>query len=213
MMRETKNGVDEPAFEYMQSLIGGGGSEAVSYRFLFNASATDGTNARALVDYMKVKIAAMVPKESEVRGSIVSFGGGGSGIDFSYMLRGDDVDELIKAGGIVKAKMKEIPGFLDVEDNLSVTNKEVEIAVDQNKARMYGLSSGQIIESMHSWLAEQKLGDLKFDNVTYNTKIMMDTSFTLLIVPIVYGMIENMKLSAGRLFHRKKAKEAPPTPS
>ncbi|TDF90114.1 efflux RND transporter permease subunit [Paenibacillus piri] len=179
MMRETKNGMGEPAFEYVQSLIGGGGSEAVSYRFSFNASATDGTNARELVDDMKVKIAAMLPKESEVRGSIVSFGGGGggSGIDFSYMLRGDDVDELIRAAGMVKAKMKEIPGFLDVEDSLSVTNKEVEIAVDQNKARMYGLSSGQIIESMYSWLAEQKIGDLKFDNVTYNTKIMMDTSF------------------------------------
>lgn len=179
MMRETKNSSGQPALEYVQSLIGGGGSEAITYQFSLNAEATEGTNARKLVDEMKVKIAAMIPKESEVRGSIVSFGGGGggSGVDFTYMLRGDDVDALIKAAGMVKAKLKEIPEFVDVEDSLSVTNKEVEVAVDQNKARMYGLSSGQIIESMYAWLAEQKIGDLKFDNVTYNTRIMMDDSF------------------------------------
>ncbi|WP_248929706.1 efflux RND transporter permease subunit [Paenibacillus hamazuiensis] len=179
MMRETKNGAGKPAFEYVQSLIGEGRNEGVSYRFSLNAAATDGTNARALVDDMKAKIAAMIPKESEVRGGITSLGGGGggSGVDFSYMLRGDDVDALIQAAKEVKAKMKEIPGFLDVEDSLSVTNKEVEVAVDQNKARMYGLSSGQIIEAMYAWLGEQKIGDLKFDNVTYNTKVMMDNSF------------------------------------
>ncbi|WP_284645136.1 efflux RND transporter permease subunit [Paenibacillus silviterrae] len=179
MMQDSKNGAGEPAFEYVQSLIGEGGNGGSSSRFSLNASATEGTNARGLVDDMKAKIAEMIPKESEIRGSIVSLGGGGggSGVDFSYMLRGDDVDALIQAAKDVKAKMKEIPGFLDVEDSLSVTNKEVEIAVDQSKARMYGLSSGQIIDSMYSWLGEQSIGDLKFDNVTYNTKIMMDNSF------------------------------------
>ncbi|MFE5322023.1 efflux RND transporter permease subunit [Paenibacillus sp. NPDC056579] len=180
MMRETKNGAGAPAFDYIQSLIGvGGGSERVAYRFRFNASATDGTDAKALVNDMKAKFTEMLPKGTEVRGSVVSLGGGGggSGVDFSYMLRGDDVDSLIKAAEAVKAKMKEIPELLDVEDSLSETKKEVEIAVDQNKARMYGLSSGQIIESMYAWLAEQKIGDLKFDNVTFSTKIMLDTSF------------------------------------
>ncbi|WP_079912155.1 efflux RND transporter permease subunit [Paenibacillus sp. 32352] len=180
MMRDAKNAAGDPAFDYVQSYVGlGGGSERVAYRSKFSAAATKGTDAKKLVDDMKRNITEMLPKGSEVRGSVVSIGGGGggSGIDFSYVLRGDDVDSLIKAAELVKAKMNEIPEFRDVEDSLSETKKEVEIAVDQNKARLYGLSSSQIIESLQPWVAEQKIGDLKFDNTLFSTKIMVDPSF------------------------------------
>lgn len=180
MMRDTKNASGSPAFDYVQSFVGfGGGSERVDYRSKFSAAATEGTDAKELVKAMKENILEMLPKGSEVRGSVVSIGGGGggSGIDFSYVLRGDDVDSLIKAAELVKAKMNEIPEFRDVEDSLSETKKEIEIAVDQSKARLYGLSSSQMIESLHPWVAEQKIGDLKFDNTIFSTKIMVDTSF------------------------------------
>ncbi|MCZ8518461.1 MULTISPECIES: efflux RND transporter permease subunit [Paenibacillus] len=179
MMRETKNAADEPAFVYVQSLIGyAGGGERVAYRSEFNAEASAGTNAKELLEDMKTKVTELLPKGSEVGGAIVSVaGGGGSTTDFSYMLRGDDVDSLIKAAGLVKAKMKEIPEFLDVKDSLEESKKEVEIAVDQNKARLYDLSSGEIIETLNSWLGEEEVGDLKFDNITLSTKISLDNEF------------------------------------
>lgn len=179
MMRDTKNASGEPAIDYVQSLVGyAGGNERVAYKTGFNAAVTDGTDAKQLVEKMKEQVLYLLPKGSEVKGRVVSIGGGGGGgADFSYVLKGDDVDDLIQAAVIVKAKMKEIPELQDVEDSLSESKKEVEIAVDQNKARLYGLSSEQIVNTMHSWLTEQKIGDLKFDNATFATKIMVDSSF------------------------------------
>ncbi|WP_010492022.1 efflux RND transporter permease subunit [Paenibacillus elgii] len=177
MMRETKNEAGEPAFEYMQSNIGSGNAD---YR-LENSSqiigaASQGTNAKKLLNETKEKILYLLPKGSEVNGMVLGAEGGG-GSDFIYMLKGDDSNLLKQGAKLVKEKLKEIPEFRDVKDSLSESKNEVEVAVDQNKARLYNLSSGEIVGTVNSWLREEKIGDLKFDNTTFSTKIMLDKSF------------------------------------
>ncbi|PUA38837.1 AcrB/AcrD/AcrF family protein [Paenibacillus elgii] len=178
MIRETKNQAGEPAFEYMQSYVGGGTSDnRIDYESQLIGAASQGTNAKKLLNETKDKILYLLPKGSEVNGMLLSGGGPGGGGDFSYMLKGDDLNLLTQGAKLVKDKLKEIPEFKDVKDSLSESKNEVEIAVDQNKARLYNLSSGQIVETVNSWLREEKIGDLKFDNTTFSTKIMMDKSF------------------------------------
>ncbi|KEQ27290.1 efflux RND transporter permease subunit [Paenibacillus tyrfis] len=178
MIRETKNQAGEPAFEYMQSYVGGGTTDnRIDYESQLIGAASQGTNAKKLLNEMKEKIVYLLPKGSEVNGMLLSGGGPGGGGDFSYMLKGDDLNLLTQGAKMVKEKLKEIPEFKDVKDSLSESKNEVEIAVDQNKARLYNLSSGQIVETVNSWLREEKIGDLKFDNTTFSTKIMLDKSF------------------------------------
>ncbi|MCP1309230.1 efflux RND transporter permease subunit [Paenibacillus tyrfis] len=178
MIRETKNEAGEPAFEYMQSYVGGGTTDnRIDYESQLIGAASQGTNAKKLLNEMKEKILYLLPKGSEVNGMLLSGGGPGGGGDFSYMLKGDDLNLLTQGAKMVKDKLKEIPEFKDVKDSLSESKNEVEIAVDQNKARLYNLSSGQIVETVNSWLREEKIGDLKFDNTTFSTKIMLDKSF------------------------------------
>ncbi|MBU7319218.1 efflux RND transporter permease subunit [Paenibacillus oleatilyticus] len=178
MIRETKNEAGEPAFEYMQSYVGGGSTDnRIDYESQLIGAASQGTNAKKLLNETKEKILYLLPKGSEVNGMLLSGGGPGGGGDFSYMLKGDDLNLLTQGAKLVKDKLKEIPEFKDVKDSLSESKNEVEIAVDQNKARLYNLSSGQIVETVNSWLREEKIGDLKFDNTTFSTKIMLDKSF------------------------------------
>ncbi|MDO3678083.1 efflux RND transporter permease subunit [Paenibacillus ehimensis] len=178
MIRETKNEAGEPAFEYMQSYVGGGSTDnRIDYESQLIGAASQGTNAKKLLDATKEKILYLLPKGSEVNGMLLSGGGPGGGGDFSYMLKGDDLNLLTQGAKMVKDKLKEIPEFRDIKDSLSESKNEVEIAVDQNKARLYNLSSGQIVETVNSWLREEKIGDLKFDNTTFSTKIMLDKSF------------------------------------
>ncbi|MFB0845630.1 efflux RND transporter permease subunit [Paenibacillus oleatilyticus] len=178
MIRETKNEAGEPAFEYMQSYVGGGSTDnRIDYESQLIGAASQGTNAKKLLNETKEKILYLLPKGSEVNGMLLGGGGPGGGGDFSYMLKGDDLNLLTQGAKLVKDKLKEIPEFKDVKDSLSESKNEVEIAVDQNKARLYNLSSGQIVETVNSWLREEKIGDLKFDNTTFSTKIMLDKSF------------------------------------
>ncbi|OXM85958.1 efflux RND transporter permease subunit [Paenibacillus rigui] len=179
IMRESKDSTGAPTFNYVESLIGYNNStDRIPYRSSIFAEASAASNAKGIVKEYKEKIAYTLPKGSEVEGTLISGGGPSSGgADFSYALKGDDLLLLQQAAAMVKDKMKEFPELTEIKDTLSESKTEVEINVDQNKARLYGLSSAQITDTVRSWLAEEKIGDLKFDNTTFKTKIMLDKSF------------------------------------
>ncbi len=92
-------------------------------------------------------------------------------------MKGDDLLTLQQASQLVQEKMKEFPELSDIKDSLSESKKEIEISVDQNKARIYGLSSAQVLETVRSWITEDKLGDLRFDNILFKAKVTVDPSF------------------------------------
>ncbi|MED4600181.1 efflux RND transporter permease subunit [Paenibacillus validus] len=179
MMFESKDSAGQPTFDYVESSIGyNGGSDRIAYRSSFFAVASANSNAKDVVQDFKKNIEYLLPKGSEVDGSVLSMGGPPSGgADFNYVLKGDDLNYLREAAQLVRDKMKEFPEMIDIKDSLSESKQEIEISVDQNKARLFGLSSAQIMEGVHSWLAEEKIGDLKFDNATFETKVMLDPSF------------------------------------
>ncbi|ULL17529.1 AcrB/AcrD/AcrF family protein [Paenibacillus sp. H1-7] len=178
MMKESKDPAGQPTFVYYDSLIGYNQSEdRIAYRTSMFAEASAATDAKQLVKDLKQDILYMLPKGSEVEVQLISGGPPSGGDDFSYMLKGEDLTLLSEGAQRVKEKLKEFPALIDIKDSLSESKTEVEISVDQNKARMYGLSSAQINESVRSWLAEEKIGDLKFDNTTFETKVMLDENF------------------------------------
>ncbi|NHN28569.1 efflux RND transporter permease subunit [Paenibacillus agricola] len=179
MILEAKDANGEPKFEYFESLIGYSNStDRIAYRSSFFAAASATSNAKDLAKEFKEKILYTLPQGSEAEGSVLSAGGPpASDTDFSYALKGEDLKSLQVAADIVKAKMKEIPELTEIKDTISESKTEIEVNVDQNKARLYGLSSAQITNTVRGWLVEENIGDLKFDNTTFETKIMLDKSF------------------------------------
>jgi multidrug efflux pump subunit AcrB len=109
-------------------------------------------------------------------GSLAGGGGGFSSTDFSYSLKGDDQEALVRSAAVVKEKLKEFPELTDVKDSLSDSKTEVKITVDQAKARSFGLSAATVRESARAWIQKEELGDLKFDNVLYTTTVQLAKS-------------------------------------
>ncbi|MEY9091869.1 efflux RND transporter permease subunit [Paenibacillus sp. RC84] len=178
MMREAKDASGNPQFTYNESMVGYAfSSDVTPYRTMMFTEANENSNAQQVFNAYKEKILYELPKGSEVDGSLIAASAGGSGTDFSYSLKGDDMMYLKQAAAQVKEKMKEFPDLYEVKDSLSDSKTEVEVTVDQNKARLYGLSSAQVLEMVNSWIGVSKLGDLKFDNVTYETKVELDPQY------------------------------------
>ncbi|SEF52530.1 efflux RND transporter permease subunit [Paenibacillus sp. UNC499MF] len=178
MMREAKDASGNPQFTYNESMVGYAFSSDVSpYRTMMFTEANENSNAEQVFNAYKEKILYELPKGSEVDGALIAAGAGGSSTDFSYALKGEDMLYLKQAAAQVKEKMKEFPELYEVKDSLSDSKTEVEVTVDQNKARLYGLSSAQVLEMVNSWIGVSKLGDLKFDNVTYETKVELDPQY------------------------------------
>jgi len=186
MLKAEKDPKGNPMFKYNEALVGYNfSSDKYAYRTVMFTEVSEAADAKEAVKTYQEKILAMMPDGSDVNVQLITFGPGGTGgADFSYSLKGDDQLYLRQAADMVKAKMKEFPELSDVKDSLSESKTEVEITVDQNKARLYGLSAAQILQTVNTWIAEEKLGDLKFDNVTYNTKVMLN--------PIYKDSVEKM---------------------
>lgn len=175
-MKQHKDKLGNPAFKYIESLVGyNQTSDRYAYRAMMFFELTADTDATEAVKIYKEDMLKLMPPGSEV--NVQLFTGGpptSTGADFAYSLKGDDQLYLQQAAKLVEEKLKEFPELNDIKDSLSDSKTEVEITVDQNKARLYGLSSAQILQSVNSWIAEEKLGDLKFNNVTYATKVMLN---------------------------------------
>lgn len=182
MMSEAKDSIGAPAFTYIMVIVGRDSNSVegtrVPYRAQFTVAVSKNTRAKTMVQEYKDKIFYLLPKGSEVEGSLLSSAGSGtSSAGFSYVLKGTDQNQLIAAAELVKTKMKEFPELREIKDSMSEKKSQVEVSVDQNKARLYGLSSDQITQSVGAWLAETTIGELRFDNVTFNTKVMLDEEY------------------------------------
>lgn len=173
MLREAKDARGEPLFTFVEALVGYNGDDdtQVPYAAQIYTEVNEQADADLVKKEYKQKFAYDLPAGSEVEVRSLGGGGGFSTTDFSYFLIGDDQDELEEAAALVKEKLKEFPELTEIEDSLSDAKLEVDIAIDQKKARAYGLSAGTIRTTTASWLAEKDLGEIKIDKVTYETKI------------------------------------------
>lgn len=200
--RTEKDSAGQPRFTHIESLVGYEfGTDRVPYKATIFTEVSVNTNANEALQQYKETLLADMPKGSKVEGQLLSFSGGGAGgTDFSYSLKGDDLLSLEQAAGMIKEKMQAFPELLEVKDTLGEKKMEVEVTVDADKARVYGLSSAQVMEAVNTWTREEDLGDLKFDNVTYETKLELDRSYkdslndiSNIPIPTMVGSTINLK--------------------
>ncbi|GIP35712.1 efflux RND transporter permease subunit [Paenibacillus sp. J2TS4] len=206
MMKEQQDVNGQSKFTYIESLVGYEfGDEAVPYKATMFTSVSEATDAKTALKELKDQIMYDMPKGSRVEGSLISFGGdGGGGADFSYLLKGEDTLVLQQAAAIVKEKLKEFPELTSVKDSLSESKTEVEVLVDQNKARIYGLTSAQVMQTVASWIGKENLGDLKFDNVLYKTVVELDDKYKNSLDSL--GKIELTSPTGAKVFLNEIAK-------
>jgi multidrug efflux pump subunit AcrB len=181
LMAAAKGDGGEKVFDYFEAMVGYNmqdtSGERVPYRASIIASVAKGLNPEATAKEYTNLLLAMVPKGSKVEGALLQGSMGGTGEDFAYLLKGEDQNQLISGAELIKNKLQEFPELEDVEDSLSEKKLQVVVSVDQNKARLYGLSSAQITDTVRTWLAKANIGDIKFDNVTFSTEVMVEEEF------------------------------------
>ncbi|WHX49089.1 efflux RND transporter permease subunit [Paenibacillus woosongensis] len=172
----AKTADGQPQFTFTEALIGFDGStEATPYRAQIFTEVSEGSNVKTVQDQYKNILMAELPVDSELDVRSLE-GNSAGGTDFQYSLKGDDLNRLVEASALLKEKLKDFPEIKEVEDSLSDAKKELEIEVDQNKVWQYGLSASTVQQTVAGWLAEDEIGDVKLDNITYTTTVQLDKS-------------------------------------
>ncbi|TBL77872.1 efflux RND transporter permease subunit [Paenibacillus thalictri] len=178
LLMAEKDSMGQSLFTYVEGLAGynGNGDNRYAYAAQIYAEANEQVDPDKVKEQAKQFILSELPKGSEVEPKSIGGGPGVSTTDFSYRLMGDDQTTLEQAALIIKAKLQEFPELSEIEDSLSDGKTEVQITVDQKKARAYGLTATAVKETAGVWIQKQNLGDLKLDGLTYTTTVSMDKS-------------------------------------
>ena len=168
----------KPVFKVVESLVGFDGDDdrPKSYAAQIYVNLNKQVDPEAIKKQTESFILSELPPGSEVQAFTIGNEMEMFMEEFTYQLAGDDQAKLEEAAAMIKEELKRFPLITEIEDTLSDAQTEVEITVDRDKARSFGLSVPQVMQTASLWIQEQKLGELKLDNELYETTVSMDKS-------------------------------------
>ena len=144
----------DPAVAYVNSTVGTGGPNSV------------GNSGRMLValkprkerDNLQTILARLRQTVNVVPGIAIYFqpiqninlGGKLAKSQYQYTLQSNDTATLYRLAPELREKISRVPGLLDVTTDLYVTNPQVTIEVDREKAAVYGVTVDQVRQELYN---------------------------------------------------------------
>jgi hydrophobic/amphiphilic exporter-1 (mainly G- bacteria), HAE1 family len=163
-----------PEVRYTLSTINTGNSQGKIYASIY-IRLIDRKERKQSVDQVSAQIrerlnrVAGITITSAVGGDAV---GGGKQIEFS--LKGSDLKELERLAVQAMAKLREIPGLVDLDSSVKPSKPTIEVDVRREAASDLGLSVTQIGNSLRTLVAGQTVGNWRAaDDQTYDVNVRL----------------------------------------
>jgi HAE1 family hydrophobic/amphiphilic exporter-1 len=86
---------------------------------------------------------------------------------YQFTLEGPDTKELYKDAAELEMKMHQMPGLLDVNSDLQVSNPQVNVVIDRNKAQALGVSAYQIEDALSTAYSSRQISTIYAPNNEY----------------------------------------------
>jgi HAE1 family hydrophobic/amphiphilic exporter-1 len=144
----------DPAVDYVNSTAGTGGPNSVgnSGRMLVALKPRSERDSLQTITARLRRTANVVPGLAIYFQPIqnINLGGKLAKSQYQYTLQSNDTASLYKITPELRDKISKIPGLLDVTTDLYVTNPQVTIDVDREKAAVYGVTVDQVRQELYN---------------------------------------------------------------
>ncbi len=124
-------------------------------------------------------IAALRPEVSKIAGAKIRFetaSFGPSGAPVQVELLGDDFEVLNRAAAEVGARVRQVPGIIDLDTSWRVGRPELQVRVDRLKAASYGLSTGVVAASLRTAIQGSTDTKLRSGGQEYDIRVRLPES-------------------------------------
>jgi HAE1 family hydrophobic/amphiphilic exporter-1 len=144
----------DPAVAYVNSTVGIGGPNSLvnNGRMLVALKPKkERGELRTVIDRLR-RSANVVPGIRMFFQPIqnINLGGRPSKSQYQYTMQSNDTDELYRLAPEMREKISQLPGLLDVTTDLYVTNPQMSIEVDRQKAAVYGVTIDQVRQELYN---------------------------------------------------------------
>ena len=99
------------------------------------------------------------------------------GSKYSYIVNGDDQDEVYKSALALEQKMYSLPGFVDIQNSVKLNMPQLDVKIFRDRASTLGVSAGDIEYALALGYAEGKLTTYKTDIDQYYVIVVTEDKF------------------------------------
>jgi hydrophobic/amphiphilic exporter-1 (mainly G- bacteria), HAE1 family len=165
---------DRPEVRYTLSTINTGNSQGKIYANVY-VRLTNRKERLLSVDQISAQLRdrlAQVAGITVTQAGTVDAVGGGKQIEFA--LKGTDLKELERLSVQVMAKLRDIPGLVDLDSSVKPAKPTIEVDVRREVASDLGLTTAQIGSSLRTLVAGQTVGNWRApDDQTYDVNVRL----------------------------------------
>jgi hydrophobic/amphiphilic exporter-1 (mainly G- bacteria), HAE1 family len=156
----------DPNVDIVFSRVQGG--ETGSMTFRLKPRAERALSANDVIQELRPKLAAIPGILAYMQNPpSIRIGGLQSKSEYQYTLQSPDIVELYKYAPVMEAKLRELPGFLDVTSDLELKNPEVSIRIERDKASALGISAEKIEQALESAYSSKQVSTIYASNNAY----------------------------------------------
>jgi len=96
---------------------------------------------------------------------------------YQFTLQSPDTDTLYEASSKLLARLRELPQLQDVTSDLQLSNPQVEVTIDRDRAASMGVSAEQIEEALFSAYGSRQVSTIYAPNNTYQVILELDPRY------------------------------------
>ncbi len=124
-----------------------------------------------------------------------------TGKPINLEISGRDFDKLLYLTDTIRARFNEanIPGIEALKIDLDVGKPEVLVNINREKARRYGLSTGQIADALRTSLFGKEISDFKDGEDEYKIVMRLDDAYRYNLADLINQRITFRNQSSGKI--------------
>lgn len=118
-------------------------------------------SADAIIQELRPKVGAVPGMKVYLQNlPTIRIGGVLTKAQYQYTLRDTDMDVLFRWAPILEDKLRQLPGFQDVNSDLQITYPRVRVEIDRNKASALGVTPEQIESALFSAFGSRQVSTI-----------------------------------------------------
>ena len=155
----------DPNVESFMSSVGGGGARSTansgSLSLMLKPRSERSLSADEIIQQLRPKLATVPGIKVYLQNPpAIRIGGQRTSAQFQYTLQSTDLPELYQWTDTLLARLRETPGFIDVNSNLSDESPVVALDIDRDRIATYGLSFAQVEDALQSAFSSRQISTI-----------------------------------------------------
>jgi HAE1 family hydrophobic/amphiphilic exporter-1 len=154
----------DPAVQSVMSFIGGGGGASslnLGRMFIVLKPRSERGTPEEIIQKLRPKLGSIAGLKVFLQNiPTIRIGGQLTKSQYQYTLQDSDTQELFHWVPIIEARLRTLPGFLDVTTDLQISNPQLLIDIDRNKASSLGVTAQQIESTLYNAFGQRQVSTI-----------------------------------------------------